>query len=339
MQQRERIEGLVRLATSRKSEKLTGIASRLPAPERRAYFPKITLEDEFLRQEILRRTGDNLVCAIQYGSLVTGDATSTSMMDIILIVENTREFHERNRSIAANDYGWPSSIKWHDLLNRFGFNFYQSNFQTEKGSIKTKYGVISRENFIKGCNGSLLEKEKEKTGAFGLYVAGRMQKAALKPVLKTDNEEKITEIEKAINSARIDGVWLALGLVPKEFSLDELLRKYVSLSYVADIRVERVGKIQTMIEKNREDYSIMLQPILEEFVKGGLIKLSKEGKWTRLDSPSENEVKKRLRSIKGKTAVINYTKNWITIGIGKGVVYACQKITRAIESQKTEIII
>lgn len=308
------------------------IISRLPIPKDRAYFPDIAFNNRDLQQEILRRTGDNLVYAIQYGSFMTGDATPTSMIDIILIVEDTKKFHERNKNVSINDYGWPRSPNWHDWLNRFGFNFYHSQFQTENGPIKTKYAVISRENFIKGCNGTLLEKEREKTGAFGFYVAGRVQKAALKPLLKTDNEEKITEIEKAINSARIDGIWLTSGLLPKEFSFNDLLKTYVSLSYMADLRVEKGGKIQTMLEKNYEDYLAMLKPILAEFTKAGLIKPLDEGKWTKLDSPSKNDVQRRLLLIKGSTIPINYLKNPTTAGWGKAVIYALQKIGRVINS-------
>jgi hypothetical protein len=312
----------------------SNILYRLPTSKDEAYFPNITLENEALQKEVLKRTGNNLVLAIQYGSLVAGDATPTSIRDLILIVENTREFHEKNINIAANDYGKPRSPAWHDWLNKFGFNFYHSNFQTEKGLMKTKYAVISRENFIRGCNGSLSEKEKINIGTFGLYVAGRMQKVALKPFLATNDEEKIIEIEKAINSARTDGIWLALGLVPEKFSFDELLTKYVSLSYMADLRIEKAGKIKTMIEKSREDYSIMLQPILREFEEVGLIKLSEKGKWTKLDSPRKNEVRKRLNSIKRKTFIINYLKNSMTVGINKGIRYAGQKIERAIKSLK-----
>lgn len=305
--------------------------SRLPIPSDVAYFPQAKSKSEHLQQEVLKRTGDNLVYAIQYGSSIAGDATSTSMIDMIIIVENTKEFHERNKSVAAKDYGIPRSTAFHDWLNRFGFNFYHSAFQTENGPTKTKYAVISRDNFVKGCHGSLLENEKEKIGAFGFYVAGRMQKAALKPLLMTKNEQKVTEIEQAINSARIDGVWLTLGLVPKEFTLNDLLKKYVSLSYLADIRIEKPGKIQTMLNKNYQDYLNMILPILSDFVRIGLIKPAENGNWTKIESPSEAEVKKRLISIKARTAVTNYLKNPITTGINKSADYALQKVRRAID--------
>lgn len=47
--------------------------SLLPSPERSAYFPEISLENKALQGEIIERVGsDNLVYAIQYGSLVGG---------------------------------------------------------------------------------------------------------------------------------------------------------------------------------------------------------------------------------------------------------------------------
>jgi len=53
------------------------------------------------------------------------------------------------------------------------------------------------------------KKEKEGKGAFGLYVAGRMQKAALRPLFKGSKEQQ-EEVERGINTARIDGVWFCV---------------------------------------------------------------------------------------------------------------------------------
>src|SRR5260221_6348442 len=149
--------------------------THLPSPDKEAYFPD-SGTSEILAREALKRAGGNLVYAIEYGSYVTGDASPTSKRDMLLIVEDTLEFHKRNIHLAAEDYGSPRSAQFHNFLNQFGFNFYQTSFPTDDGkTMAVKYGVISRDNFIKGCNGSLEEKEKEGKGAFGLYVAGRMQ--------------------------------------------------------------------------------------------------------------------------------------------------------------------
>lgn len=301
----------------------------LPPPDKKAFFPDITLENKSLREEVLRRIESNLVYAIQYGSYVTGDVSPTSMIDMIIIVEDTKVFHRRNMQIAGSDYGLPHSVKWHNWLNQFGFNFYHTEMNLDGQRKRVKYAVISRENFIRGCNGSLAEKEKAGKGAFGMYVAGRMQKAALKPFFTPEDKEKTAEIEEAMNSARIDGIWLSLGFLDSEFSIEDLLTTYVSLSYWADLRVEKPGKIAIIIERSRKDYETMLKPILAEFTQSGLITEVGDLKWEKIQFPSRQEVERRIRQLKIRTAATNYIKNVLTVGPCKGVVYAFEKIQRA----------
>lgn len=307
------------------------LLSSLPTPEPNAYFPDISLVNQDLQEEVLRRTGkDNLVYAIQYGSFVTGDTTPTSMIDLIIVVEDTRRFHQRNMDLHKDDYGPPLLVSWHNFLNKFSLNFYHTYLPHMGQSIKAKYAVISRQDFIRGCHGSLAEKEKEGQGAFGLYVAGRMQKVALRPLYKTENEEKVVQIEKAINAARIDGVWLSLGFLGDEFDFNELLTTYVYLSYRADLRVEKPGKIQTMIERNRKDYEVMLRSILNQFTQVGLIRPNGEERWQKVQFPSQEEVKRRMRELKVRSAITNYGKNVLTVGLFRGIRYAVEKVQRAI---------
>lgn len=313
------------------SEKLRLFPSScLPDPDKKAFFPETTLQNPDLQEEVLRRTGqENLTYAIQYGSHITGDAKPTSMIDMMIIVENTTLFHQQNMQIASGDYGLPHSIAWHTWLNKFGFNFYHTEMDMDGQRKKVKYAVISREDFIKGCNGSLAEKERIGKGDFGMYVAGRIQKAALRPFFKAGDEEKTAEIEKAINNARIDGIWLSLGFLDNEFSLTDLLQTYVSLSYWADLRVEKPGKIAIIIERSRKDYETMLQPILAEFAQSGLITVTGDLRWEKRQFPSRQEVEKRIRQLKMRTAATNYIKNVLTVGPCKGAVYAFRKIQKA----------
>jgi len=304
----------------------------LPEPRSQAYFPE-TGPSEILANEALRRAGGNLDYAIEYGSTVAGDATPTSMRDMILVVRNAKDFHRRNMEMSARDYGLPHLPDWHTFLNKFGLNYYQTTITSGEKVLPIKYAVISTENFIRGCNGTLPEKEKDKTGAFGFYVAGRIQKAALRP-LKTGNEDTAREIEQAINTARIDGLWLSLGLLGSQFSLDELIEKYVSLSYRADLRVEKPGKIQTLIRQSKADYLAMLDPILNDFNENGLVRKIADTEFEKIKSLTQNEVEKRLRELKLQTAVANYVKNPLTMGVGRGIKYALQKVGRSIEAQR-----
>ena|SRR6266700_7382229 len=210
-------------------------------------------------------------------------------------------------ALHQTDYGSPRSVEWHNFLNRFGFNFYQSSIPTEEGDLRIKYGVISAANFIKGCNGTLEEKEETGAGKFGLYVAGRMQKVALRSLHDRNDEQnkQLADIEAGINTARIDGVWLAMGLQDKRFTFDQLLTDYVSLSYRADIRPERTDKIPTLIEMGKADYQRMLDPIIQDFRDQNLITQYEDGGFEKMHSLSKEQVERRLKKIKQRTFIIN----------------------------------
>lgn len=270
----------------------------LPHPETHAFFPQTEVNND-LREHIIKRVGEkNLVWAMQYGSQVGGDAGKRSMHDVMVIVEDIEEFHKLNMLLRPFDYGLPHSVKWHTLLNRFGFNFYHSHFKDGADDLSLKLAVISKGDFIRGCSGALSDGEKRKRGAFGMYVAGRVQKAALAPLAKRDADAPM--IEAAINTARVDGVWYALGFLNKKFTYNDLVRAYVSLSYWADVRVEKRGKIETLIKNNEKDYKEMLEPIIQGFIKQRLIKIEQEGFgwYERIHSLSAIETQLRLLNLK-----------------------------------------
>ncbi len=283
-----------------------------------------------LANEAINRAGDNLVCAIEYGSHVTGDAKPSSSYDLILVVEDTLQFYRDNIPQHGHDFGRPRSARFHDALNQLGFNFYYTDIPQPDGEppIHVKYAVISRENFVKGCNGALAKKDRTDEGGFGLYVAGRMQKVAVRPIAQ--NDEKMGEIDAAIHRARVDGVRLALGLQQTQFSISELVGSYVSLSYLADLRVERPDKIQTLIERSRQQYEELLTEILAEYEARGEVRRLDDGRWEKLQGiPTSEDVMLRLRRIRRQTAIINFAKNPLTVGPIHAIEYALGKIRRA----------
>lgn len=337
-----------------RGERLTRQPISLPEPRDQAFFQ--TNGNSLLANEVIRRVGEeNLVYAMEYGSFASGGATRSSKHDMIIIVEDAKKFHEKNIETAPRDYPPLSLIPdqllslnksvdslnkkvkvgFHTFLNRFGFNFYYTRIHEKDQTLSIKYAVISKDNFIKGCNGTLREKEKARIGAFGLYVAGRMQKVALRPLAK-GKESQVAEIENAINIARIDGVWFALGLLKDSFTFDDILQKYVSLSYRADIRIEQRDKVKKIIAGSLADYRTMLNPIIDQFIGLGLLTKTEDGRFLKLESLSKKDVNLRILKIKAQTALINYIKNPASAGLFGGIGYAFQKIVRAITSKKLD---
>jgi hypothetical protein len=307
----------------------------LPKPLTESFFPK-TNQDILLTNEILRRTGEkNLVYALEYGSYVTGDASPTSIHDVMIIVGDVKKFHHDNLLLQKADYGNPKTAGWHTFLNKFGFNFYQTKFRGENDLVvPAKFAVISKENFIKGCNGTFSDKDDERQGAFGLYVAGRIQKAALLPLYKR-KDASTAEIESGINMARIDGVWFALGLLENKFSYEDLLHAYVSLSYKADVRVEKKGKVNELIKRSGKNYAEMLNPIIINFIENGLIKRNGHV-YEKIESLSQEQIKKRLGELKLINFLTNYFKNPLTGGLANSILYALAKVKRKIASDKAD---
>jgi len=300
----------------------------LPPPEDHAFFPQTEI-NQILRKHIIKRVGKkNLVWAMGYGSQVGGDAGKRSMHDVIVVVDDVKKFHNLGLLIHPYDYAQPHVAVWHAFLNKFGFNFYHSHFKDESGDHPLKLAVISKEDFIKGCSGTL----EGQNGAFGMYVAGRIQKAALSPLYK--REEDASDIETAINTARIQGAWFALGFLKDTFTYSGFLKTYVSLSYWADVRIEKSGKIETLIKNNQLDYYNMLQPILQSFIDHELITVVKEGFgwYKKARSLSTAETYSRLLKLKTINFLINYFKNPLTTTPQKALTYAVLKVARTIDS-------
>lgn len=305
----------------------------LPAAEPPAYFPERPV-NETLKAEIIQRAGvQNLDWAMGYGSQGTQDASRDSMFDVMVLVADDYQFHADNLAAHPQDYGRPHRPGWHAFLNSFGPNFYQTKMIEGTGETRgVKLFIISTENFIKGCSGTLNYPNMPHEGAFGMYVAGRIQKVALAPMYQRDAETGLA-IESAINAARIDGVFFAMGFLPESFTYEELLKEYVRLSYRADVRIEKKGKVDALINNSREDYAKMLGPIIFMFLDAGLLEQDGD-KFIKIKSLTKNEADLRLRQLREITFCLNYFKNPLTPGLAHAMAYALAKVKRSVQSYR-----
>lgn len=169
-------------------------------------------------------------------------------------------------------------------------------------------------------------------GKGGLYLAGRMQKAMFPTLVDNATSEEQERIDLSFNRARIDGIWLALGLLSCYCTFDEIAEKYVNLSYAADKRVERANKSQSLLEKNYEYYEQMLRPILTCFVNKGIIEPVAE----RVDlfekkiSLAKGDIEKWLKECSKDALKVNIGFNIWTMGPFNGLGYEAEKVKRII---------
>ena len=89
-------------------------------------------------------------------------------------------------------------------------------------------------------------------------VKGRMQKP-LRMIRSTP------AVDQAILSARREALACALNLAPREFTIEELLREIVGLSYRAEVRPEnKSAKVRSILEAGRAELERIYLPLLAE---------------------------------------------------------------------------
>lgn len=260
-----------------------------------------------------------------YGSSHTGES-SNSLIDVLIVVDDPNSFHQANKDSRPKDYdpvtGIPALQAW---LNRFSPNFYPSEVLIDGEPRGIKYGVIGLEDFLLQARSGLRGRE----GCSHLYTAGRLQKAMLVPYILDADPFTRRNIDIAINQARIDGVWLALGLLPEQFDRESLMRKYVGLSYAADVRVEKEDKIDLLINQSRAEYDEMMDDLLGAFTAEGILEQTGEDEFRKRFSLPEAEVKAWLAESAKYSFKINYLKNPMTYGPIRGLEYSLAKLRRA----------
>lgn len=291
------------------------------------YPPKTTIPG--LEAGVRRIGGEALEVVLGYGSTFSGDATPTSLIDFIAIVRNTREFYYPISLGDEINLGTTRNPEFHIWCNRSNVNFYSGNMEVDGVKRGIKIGVIEHDEFLKHARGGMPFAMESGEGKGFLYLAGRLQKVALVPVVTNTNDVEKKQIDQAINQARIDGVWLTLGLMPEAFTYRQFAGKYVELSYLADRRVEKANKPKALLYGSYENYEAMLVPILAQFAQHGIISETESKEFEKLKSLPEDLVNKWLLEAKNYAFRVNFLQNPVTYGIGAGLSYGIAKVKRA----------
>lgn len=294
-----------------------------------AFYPKAPVIPG-LEEEIKRIGGDQLVRGSGYGSAFSGDASKTSLMDMLLVVKNPWSFYKYVTEIPEFRLGTTRMPGFHAEFNLEKGNFYLATVYPIGGPRGVKFWIIPLDELTKHSQGGLPSAPE---GKGGLYLAGRMHKAMFPTFAENGIPDEQKQIDLAFNKARIDGVWLALGLMHRTFSRDQLAETYVNLSYAADKRVEQANKSQSLLYKNYDCYQQMLDPVISSFIESGLIRpISGEEGYIKLMSLPEAEVNDWLKKCASQASKTNYIGNFLTMGGRIG--YAAHKVIRVMQAKK-----
>jgi hypothetical protein len=197
---------------------------------------------ETVARKLLARYGEHAAALIAYGSRAFGQARRGSAFDFWLIVRDAEAFHRANAEFYRTRLNLPSTPEEQIRLNRAGPLFYALK---EEG-VEVKLAVLDERSLAEFCV------------ADWWTVKGRMQKP-LRMFRSTP------AVDRAILSARREGLACALNLVPREFTTEQLLREIVGLSYRAEVRPEhKSAKVRSILEAGRAELERIYLPLLGE---------------------------------------------------------------------------
>jgi len=269
--------------SSRQSEK-TADSSRKNRGDHGQLASKHTIRNEIVRQF----PQDNLVQCFGYGSGVFSQSlsnekglASAGMLDLILVVDDTHEFHRSNLKRFPHHYapwlryGGPRLVT---KVQRQGFPwlhdahvlFHVVDEDRSNSLPQMKYGVVDREDL-----------ERDLTEWESLYLAGRLHKPTLSII--NDDDNLLRAQTKNLRAATAAALLLSIQSEPTSTVVVPWLSLYqqiAALSYTGDFRMQVGGEDPQKINKlvkapgQLKRFHDLYRPILKSYENSGLLSVS-----------------------------------------------------------------
>lgn len=165
---------------------------------------------------------------------------SHPQIDVILLVDDLREWHQQNLKMNSSDYSIMGRIhvNINDLDKLKGYNKINYYSHIKDGNLYFKYGVMEEKDFI-----SFLSTWRS------IFVAGRFHKPTLE--IKGNDKE-----HRAIEENRRQAMFVAALLSPPIVYKKEFLKTVCNLSYIGSIRMniaENPHKVENIVNGCMDD--------------------------------------------------------------------------------------
>ena len=296
------------------------------------------------------------------------DVSAVPMLDMILVVENSKAWHEENLRVNRDHYSFlPRTLGcgYTDWLQKFGkgktyFNPLVSIDIRDKLHLnqtinrQVKYGIIEKVDLMN----DLLHWKY-------LYIAGRLQK----PTALVDVDDEIIEAQKknihaALATAILINSDTKNDLSHKEMTLTLLYESIANLSYAGDPRMQVRGEDPNKISKlvnspgQIERWNDLYYDPINHFVSRGMLSIDKSNKVPTIQWSTEvsacntfgeylpkrivqqytaksfvgNRMAKLVASIVAPAARHQSMKGLFTAGFSKSLQYAAAKFSKGWKS-------
>ena len=196
----------------------------------------------------------------QSGYHQTNSDNSNLQIDLIHVVDNTREFHGHNLNQFYNHYSMLKygGVRLVEFFQNLAVGMYFNPFVRLKGNL-IKYGIVSTENLLR----DLSEWNN-------LYIAGRLQK----PVKFVNMNKSMILL---LNEYNLKSAFtVALLLNNKKSLLNQSIFESITLiSYLGDPRMriggENPNKIKSIVKKQLSNFQTLYHPIKSYFVDNAIL--------------------------------------------------------------------
>ncbi|MDQ2766619.1 MAG: hypothetical protein M3Y30_05640 [Gemmatimonadota bacterium] len=217
---------------------------------------------------LARSFGDGTIAIIHYGSHAQhSDARRESAFDFFVIVSRYRDAYES----LARSVGTSYTPRTASLLNRvLPPNVIAVNDASHVPSLAAKCAVLSLEDLRQACSPS----------AGDHFVRGRLFQYV--QLAWTRDGEARAAVTDAIIEARVGTFSWGLASLPREFDAEQYFRALLERSFAGEIRPERGGRTDALLEAQREVvlrvYDALLQQLARERIlveSGNVYRLTK----------------------------------------------------------------
>jgi hypothetical protein len=252
---------------------------------------------EALSSELERIAGTPWAILL-FGSRLAGTAPGLySAYDLILIVDAYRPFYERLRESGMHRRS-PALLT--ALAHVLPPNIVALDPGLPTGEI-AKVMVLSREDFARALS----------RGAKDHFLKGRLvQRVA---TLRARDAVVRGRIEQLLAGARLDVLRWAAPWLPERFTVGELVRRMLEVSYSGEIRPEGAGRVAAVFEAQRATLESAYEQVLEQAEREGVVRSEGSGTgepaWSLVRPPGTLErLRWRLWFIRSK---IRATARWL----------------------------
>ncbi len=189
-----------------------------------------------LLAQLQARYHGHVCCTLLYGSCLRSGDIYDGLLDLYLICDSYRGTY-RGPLLAAANWLLPPNVFYAEQRPVDG--------TVDGKTLRSKVTVMSLRDFQRGCSPAWFES----------YIWGRFAQPTR--ILYTRDEQLRTTIEASLSEAAHTLLRNTLPALPPEGSLSALWERSLSLSYATELRTERSGRAQELVQSSLDFYAAL----------------------------------------------------------------------------------